>query len=65
LPLKIVAYKFSTSGAGKDVCDTFSALQKQSMNTYVKRGNDILSPQDIATALVRYGLIKTEPFIGC
>ena len=65
LPLKIVAYKFSTAGAGKDVCDTFSALQKQAMNAYVRKGNNVLCPEDIANSLVRYvdSSIETDKIV--
>ena len=52
LPLRIAGYLFSTSGAGKDVCDRFSAIIKRAVAKYVLTGQNIQSPRDFAMAMV-------------
>ena len=58
LPLKIAGYLFSASGAGKDVCDRFSAIIKRSVAKYVLTGQNIESPRDFALAMVCHGDIS-------
>ncbi|KAK3730136.1 hypothetical protein QZH41_015846, partial [Actinostola sp. cb2023] len=56
--IKILRYDFSDPQAGKDICDRRIATVKSHMRRYINEGNDILSDEDMKTAIESYGGVK-------
>ena len=63
--LVIDRYIYSSSGDGKDLCDSFSAIIKREVWKYLHQGGDVVTPEDFPKAMVFHGhLTNTMVFHG-
>ncbi|XP_071161321.1 uncharacterized protein [Mytilus edulis] len=56
LPVKILQYNFSEAQSGKDICDAKTSHCKMHILRYSGEGHDVLSAEDMSTALNSNGV---------
>ncbi|CAG2213242.1 unnamed protein product [Mytilus edulis] len=58
MDIKISQYNFSEAQSGKDICDAKTAHCKMHILRYTGEGHDVLTPEDMITALNSNGGVK-------